>query len=202
MRAEGEATLDEVRREIYAILRTQTGHEFGGYKTKTFLRRVQRRLQIRQLDTTEAYLELLRQEPQEVAALFRDLLINVTNFFRDAEAFESLAELVVPKLFEGRGADDTIRVWVPGCATGEEVFSIGMLLREHMDQLTVAAARAAVRDRHRRAGAVRGPGRRAIRKPCWTASRANGGSGSSFRTAAATSSPRTCGTCASSRRTA
>jgi chemotaxis methyl-accepting protein methylase len=78
----------------------------------------------------------MRQDPQEVGALFRDLLINVTNFFRDEDAFEALAASVIPKLFEGRGADDTVRIWVPGCATGEEVFSIAMLAREHMERLT------------------------------------------------------------------
>lgn len=128
-------TLDDVSKEIYAILRAQTGHEFGGYKTKTFLRRVQRRMHIRQLDSFEGYVELLRQEPPEVGVLFRDLLISVTTFFRDADAFENLASLVVPKLFDGCSAQDTIRVWVPGCATGEEVFSIGILMREHMDKL-------------------------------------------------------------------
>src|SRR3954469_1779251 len=121
--------------EIYAILRNQIGHDFSGYKTKTFMRRVLRRMQVSQLATVEAYVEKLCEEPPEVNALFRDLLINVTNFFRDAEAFESLATHVIPKLFEGRGADDTVRVWVPGCSTGEEVFSIGILLREHMDKL-------------------------------------------------------------------
>jgi two-component system CheB/CheR fusion protein len=135
-RAADEKALNAVRQDICAILRNQVGHDFSGYKIKTFMRRVQRRMQIRQCDTIDDYVELLRHEPQEVGALFRDLLINVTNFFRDADAFELLATLVVPKLFEGRGADDTIRIWVPGCATGEEVFSIGMLLREHMDQLT------------------------------------------------------------------
>ena len=128
--------LQQAQNEIYAIIRNQIGHDFSGYKTKTFLRRVRRRMQVLQLDTIEAYVEKLRQEPQEVNALFRDLLINVTNFFRDAEAFDKLKELVIPKLFEGRGADDTVRVWVPGCATGEEVFSIAMLMREHMDGLT------------------------------------------------------------------
>jgi two-component system CheB/CheR fusion protein len=121
--------------EIYGILRNQVGHDFSGYKTKTFMRRVLRRMQVTQFKTIEGYVERLRQEPQEVNALFRDLLINVTNFFRDADAFESLAASVVPKLFEGRGADDIVRVWVPGCSTGEEVFSIAMLLREHMDTL-------------------------------------------------------------------
>ena len=134
--ADSESSLEDARQDIYAILRNQVGHDFGGYKTKTFLRRVQRRMQVRQAVTAEAYIELLRQEPQEVSALFRDLLINVTNFFRDAEAFDNLATLVIPRLFEGRGAEDIVRVWVPGCATGEEVFSIAILLREHMDGLS------------------------------------------------------------------
>lgn len=128
-------TLDQARPEIYAILRNQIGHDFSGYKTKTFMRRVQRRMQVAQLVSVEAYVERLRQEPQEIGALFRDLLINVTSFFRDAEAFESLAATVIPALFKGRGAEDTVRVWVPGCSTGEEVFTLGILLREHMDQL-------------------------------------------------------------------
>jgi two-component system CheB/CheR fusion protein len=126
---------ETARQEIYAVLRNQVGHDFGGYKSKTFIRRVQRRMQVTQLDTMENYVERLRQDTQEVGALFRDLLINVTNFFRDAEAFSSLATLVVPKLFENRGAEDTVRIWVPGCATGEEVFSIGILVREHLDTL-------------------------------------------------------------------
>jgi two-component system, chemotaxis family, CheB/CheR fusion protein len=122
--------------DIYALLRNQIGHDFSGYKAKTFMRRVLRRMQVTQHATVEGYVERLRQEPQEVSALFRDLLINVTNFFRDADAFESLAASVIPKLFENRGADDTVRVWVPGCSTGEEVFSIAMLLREQMDKMT------------------------------------------------------------------
>jgi two-component system, chemotaxis family, CheB/CheR fusion protein len=131
------AALDEARREICAILRKQVGLDFAGYKPRTFLRRVGRRMQIVQVETVEGYLERLRQDPQEVRALFRDLLISVTAFFRDADAFGALATTVVPKLFEGRGADEAVRVWVPGCATGEEVFSIGILLREHMDRLRV-----------------------------------------------------------------
>jgi two-component system CheB/CheR fusion protein len=121
--------------EIYSILRNQTGHDFGGYKDKTFLRRMHRRMQVTGLATIEAYVERLRQDAEEVAALFRDLLINVTSFFRDTEAFETLATLVIPTLFEGSGADDTVRIWVPGCSTGEEVYSIAMLLREQMDKL-------------------------------------------------------------------
>ncbi len=130
------APLDTSQAEIYAILRSQVGHDFTGYKVKTFLRRVQRRMQVVQLHTLQAYVARLRQDPAEVTALFRDLLINVTNFFRDADAFENLASLVIPRLFEGRGAEDSVRVWIPGCATGEEVYSIAILMREHMPTLT------------------------------------------------------------------
>jgi two-component system, chemotaxis family, CheB/CheR fusion protein len=133
---EGDNEWKDARQQIYGLLRVQVGHDFGGYKTRTFLRRVHRRMQIVQLNTLDSYIERLRQDPEEVRALFRDLLINVTNFFRDADAFEALKETVIPQLFEGRGADDTVRIWVPGCATGEEVFSIAMLMREHMDCLT------------------------------------------------------------------
>ena len=131
-----ETALKEAKDEIYRLILNQIGHDFSGYKTKTFLRRVARRMQVVHLDTIEGYIEKLRQDPREVGALFRDLLINVTNFFRDAAAFDKLEELVIPKLFEGRGADETVRIWVPGCATGEEVFSIAILAREYMDRLT------------------------------------------------------------------
>jgi two-component system CheB/CheR fusion protein len=123
------------RDTIYELLRNRAGHDFSGYKTKTFLRRVHRRMQVAQVDTIEAYVDRLRHDPPEVMNLFRDLLINVTSFFRDSETFEALNTLVIPKLFDGRGADETVRVWVPGCATGEEVYTLAMLMREHMDML-------------------------------------------------------------------
>src|SRR5436190_12142912 len=130
--------LVEARRTIARILYNQIGHDFSGYKEKTFLRRVRRRMQVVQTDSLSAYIERLRKEPEEVNLLFRDLLIGVTNFFRDKEAFEALQKLIIPKLFDGLGAADTVRVWVPGCATGEEVYSIAILLREHMDKLRAA----------------------------------------------------------------
>jgi two-component system CheB/CheR fusion protein len=126
------------RRAIYAILRSQVGHDFSGYKTKTFVRRIRRRMQVRQIETLDAYVESLRKDAQEVNALFRDLLINVTSFFRDAEAFEQLGKTVIPQLFEKRGPDDIVRIWVPGCATGEEVYSLGIMLLEYTAQLTAA----------------------------------------------------------------
>ena len=123
------------RDEIYDLLLGQTGHDFGGYKPKTFLRRIQRRMLACHLTSLPAYVERLRKDPGEVGALFRDLLINVTNFFRDHDAFEALEKLVVPALFEGKNAAGTVRVWVPGCAAGEEVFSLAILMREHLDGL-------------------------------------------------------------------
>jgi len=131
--AKGE--VEAARDEICDILKRQVGHEFSGYKSKTFLRRVQRRMHVTQADTLGAYTDILRRDTKEVNALFRDLLINVTNFFRDADSFEALKEKVVPKLFEGRGGAEFVRVWVPGCATGEEVYSVAMLLREHRETL-------------------------------------------------------------------
>ncbi len=134
----GEAArFEEFRGEIYALLQGQIGHDFSGYKTKTFNRRVQRRKQLLQIETLEDYVTRLRRDSTEVAALFRDLLINVTNFFRDKDAFDALQTQVIPVLFAGKGRADTVRVWVPGCATGEEVYSIAILMREHMDTLDV-----------------------------------------------------------------
>ncbi|MDX8520754.1 CheR family methyltransferase [Mesorhizobium dulcispinae] len=115
---------------IAALLRTRTGHDFSGYKDNTILRRIQRRMQVLQIDDPTAFYERLRDEPQQVDLLFQDLLIGVTSFFRDPQAFDALERFVIPKLFEDRKPDETIRVWVPGCATGEEAYSIAMLLKE------------------------------------------------------------------------
>ena len=130
-----QADLSAVYREVYALLAAHSGHDFSGYKTKTFLRRMQRRMQVRQQHSAAAYVELMKREPQEVASLFRDLLINVTNFFRDEQAFSALRQHVIPRLFEGKNASDAVRIWVPGCATGEEVYSIALLVREHMNTI-------------------------------------------------------------------
>jgi two-component system CheB/CheR fusion protein len=115
---------------ITALLRARTGHDFSNYKAQTIVRRVQRRMHILQTDEVSAFLDRLRRDNREVTLLFQDLLIGVTNFFRDPEAFAALEHQVIPHLFQGKGADDTVRVWVPGCATGEEAYSIAILLRE------------------------------------------------------------------------
>jgi two-component system CheB/CheR fusion protein len=125
--AKGEAA-------IFEILLQQMGHDFSGYKQRTFQRRVRRRMQVRQLHVLEDYVELLRSDSTEVNLLFRDLLIGVTNFFRDEEAFAVLEREIIPKLFDGKGVNDDVRIWVPGCATGEEVYSIAILVREHIEK--------------------------------------------------------------------
>ncbi|MGO4917753.1 CheR family methyltransferase [Pseudogemmobacter sp. W21_MBD1_M6] len=122
--------------EISQLLRDHSGRDFAGYRSKTFFRRVARRMQVTQTTTTGAYLERLRKDPSEVMELFRDLLISVTDFFRDADAFNALNLHVIPSLLTNRGANDTLRVWVPGCATGEEVYSLAILIREQMDKLS------------------------------------------------------------------
>lgn len=120
---------------IHNLLRSRTGHDFSDYKERTFQRRVQRRMQVVQTRKLEDYADRLQSEPDEVHALFRDLLIGVTDFFRDAVAFQSLETSVIPKLFEGRDADDEVRVWIAGCSTGEEAYSVAILLREQCEKL-------------------------------------------------------------------
>ncbi|MDW6020197.1 CheR family methyltransferase [Mesorhizobium sp. BAC0120] len=120
---------------VATVLRNRTGHDFHGYKRNTFLRRVQRRIQVTQTETIEHYLEFLRTDPEEPQHLFNDLLIGVTQFFRDPKEFEFLETEVLPKLFEKKGAGDQLRIWVLGCATGEEAYSIAILLREQMARL-------------------------------------------------------------------
>ncbi len=117
--------------QITNLLRVQTGHDFGNYKHRTIVRRIQRRMHVLQIESVPAFIERLRSDPHEVNLLFQDLLIGVTSFFREPEAFAALEREVLPNLFKGKGAEDTIRVWVPGCATGEEAYSIAILLREY-----------------------------------------------------------------------
>ncbi|HYE14778.1 MAG TPA: CheR family methyltransferase, partial [Pyrinomonadaceae bacterium] len=126
---------EEALREVLVLLRARTRHDFTNYKRTTLLRRIERRLQVTESEDLRAYIEHIRRRPEELHGLLRDLLISVTNFFRDPQAFARLEADVIPKLFEGRGPGDQIRVWVSGCATGEEAYSIAMLLSERADTL-------------------------------------------------------------------
>ena len=117
--------------KIFIILRSNTGHDFSQYKANTINRRILRRMALQQIDKLEEYVKYLQKTPLEIEALFHELLIGVTNFFRDPEAFLAL-ERVIPKLFMNKSINDTIRVWVTGCSTGEEAYSIAILIKEHM----------------------------------------------------------------------
>jgi two-component system, chemotaxis family, CheB/CheR fusion protein len=116
--------------DILTLIRLGTGHDFSQYKTATVLRRIARRQQLYELPSIEAYSRFLRDHPEEVQALQRELLISVTHFFRDPEAFAAVEQNIVPRLFHNKYAQDQVRVWVAGCATGEEAYSIAMLLAE------------------------------------------------------------------------
>ena len=122
-------------KKIFILLRAQTGHDFSQYKPSTIHRRVERRMAVNQIETMDGYVKCLQQTPVEVDALFRDLLIGVTNFFRDPEAFKALEEQVIPKLFAGKPASAMIRVWALGCSTGEEAYSLAILLAERQEAL-------------------------------------------------------------------
>ena len=125
---------DEMAR-ICAILHRKTGHDFSRYKRTTLARRIQRRMQVLQTESVKNYVARLEEDPKETSLLFKDLLIGVTQFFRDPEAFKSVARSVVPALLMGKGSADTVRIWVTACSTGEECYSLAMILCEEMSRL-------------------------------------------------------------------
>lgn len=125
---------DQLQR-IFILLKKHTGHDFSGYKENTIVRRIERRMTVKQLGQVEDYLELLRQSPLEIETLFRELLIGVTSFFRDPQAFQAVEKKIIAPLFnEPEDNLRQIRVWVPGCSTGEEAYSIAILLQEQLER--------------------------------------------------------------------
>ncbi len=131
----GATSSENALKKIFILLRAQTGHDFSQYKPSTIYRRIERRMAVHQIDSMDSYVKYLQQTPAEVQALFNDVLIGVTNFFRDPEAFAALQAQVIPKLFEGKSAGSAVRVWSAGCSTGEEAYSIAILLQEQMELL-------------------------------------------------------------------
>ncbi|WP_263572365.1 CheR family methyltransferase [Roseateles oligotrophus] len=131
----GSAHSPALMTSLFVLLRARSGYDFSQYKPNTVLRRIERRMAVLQIDTLEQYLKHLQPNPTELDALFRDLLIGVTQFFRDEQAFRVLEQQVIPQLFEGRQAGDVIRVWSAACSTGEEAYSLAILLVEHMQTL-------------------------------------------------------------------
>lgn len=121
---------DAILRDVLSVLHDRTGHDFTHYKRPSVLRRLERRMQVRCTPDLQRYCRLLHQDPGEAQALLKDLLIGVTSFYRDREAFDVLERLVLPELLES--SEQPLRVWVAACATGEEAYTMGMLLEDHI----------------------------------------------------------------------
>ncbi|MEZ0604137.1 CheR family methyltransferase [Paraburkholderia sp. IW21] len=119
---------------VLATLRARTGHDFRHYKRATILRRIERRLQVNGIPDLQTYQDYVLTHPDETPALLKDMLIGVTNFFRDRETFEVVEQEIVPKLFQKKSEDDPVRAWIAGCASGEEAYSLAMLLADHPER--------------------------------------------------------------------
>src|SRR5262245_20181668 len=124
-----EADLDDLSR-IFLALRKHTGVDFAAYKQSTLQRRIDRRMALHRIERLRQYANFLRDNPKEVRELFNDLLINVTRFFRDELAFKALAKKFIPALIRNKRRKGELRAWVPGCATGEEVYSLAVCILE------------------------------------------------------------------------
>ena len=120
--------------KIHAVLRNKSGHDFSHYKESTIRRRINRRLNVHGYNNPSEYLRHLQRHPEEIKALVKEMLIGVTQFFRDPEAFQALKETVLPKLLNNRADQGTVRAWVTGCATGEEAYSLAIILSEYIDE--------------------------------------------------------------------
>jgi two-component system, chemotaxis family, CheB/CheR fusion protein len=119
--------------QVLTLLQSRTKYDFRCYRKAMVLRRIQRRMSLVHIDSLNVYLEMLQQRPEEITALYKDLLISVTAFFRDAEAYSVLEQELIPALIARHTTESPIRIWVPGCATGEEAYSIAMLLIEGIE---------------------------------------------------------------------
>ena len=128
-----DGKIPDAFQKIFILLRTHTGHDFSLYKQNTIFRRVERRMNISQLDNLPNYVRLLQENPAETNNLFKELLIGVTNFFRDPESFEKMKKLL-SELVKSKPENSQIRIWVPGCSTGEEAYSVAIILRECMNE--------------------------------------------------------------------
>lgn len=126
---------DRLLKEIFRLLKTSSKVDFIDYKAATIRRRIARRMNISQVAELADYVNLLHRNPQEVEALYRDVLINVTSFFRNPDVFETPREVVYPKMLAERSPNDPVRVWVPGCSTGEETYSHAISLVEMLSEL-------------------------------------------------------------------
>ncbi len=128
---EGESSA--ALQKVFVLLRAHTGNDFSCYKINTINRRIERRMSVHQFDSLPRYVRFLQENPQEVELLYKELLIGVTNFFRDPGLFEFLREKAIPQILKDRPKDGPVRVWNPGCSTGEETYSLAIVLKECLD---------------------------------------------------------------------
>jgi len=125
----------EPLQKIFLCPRNRTGHDFSAYKTNTIRRRIERRMNVHQIKQPQQYVHYLQENMHEIDLLFQELFISVTSFFRDPDSWETLAAGPLPEWLKSRPDNDTLRAWVPGCASGEEVFSLAIVMRECMEKL-------------------------------------------------------------------
>jgi two-component system CheB/CheR fusion protein len=125
----------DATQKVLMLVRSRTGHDFSHYKQNTLFRRVERRMALHKITDIRNYVRYLKETPAEVDAMFKDLIIEVTSFFRDPDAFEVLDKKIIPAIIDHKKPDSAVRIWVPGCAGGEEAFSLAMLFQEAMDRL-------------------------------------------------------------------
>ena len=133
------ATLDEDLGAIFRIVKLKTDHDFSSYKANTVMRRIERRMAMNEVSGIGKYVALLEESPKEAQALCQDILIGVTSFFRDQEAFEIIRQEVIPRLLAGRDPEEPVRIWHACCATGEEVYSMAILIQEYLQSHGVNA---------------------------------------------------------------
>jgi two-component system, chemotaxis family, CheB/CheR fusion protein len=132
-----KAGVDDLNK-IFMRIRTGTGVDFTYYKQATILRRIHRRMLLNKIEAMEQYVRYLQENPAEVEVLYQDILINVTSFFRDPETFNALTNVVFPRILEKKSSDSPLRIWVPGCSTGEETYSLAMCFSEFSEELSIS----------------------------------------------------------------
>ncbi|MFC1745372.1 CheR family methyltransferase [Candidatus Riflebacteria bacterium] len=130
-----EEKVPDALNKIIRAIKVQTGHDFSGYKLNTICRRIERRMNVHQIGNVSNYLNFLRENKGEVEQLFKELLIGVTNFFRDPESFKVLSDEIFPMMMKEKSDTYQFRIWVPGCSTGEEVYSIAIAFKECMEEM-------------------------------------------------------------------
>jgi two-component system CheB/CheR fusion protein len=127
-------TNDQNYQKVLALLRAEVGVDFRSYRDSTIRRRIERRMVLHMKDNLAAYIDFLQEQPSEVEELYQDILINVTSFFREPEAFEALKEFVFPEVLSRRSGGGPLRMWVPGCSSGQEAYTLAMVAIEYLDQ--------------------------------------------------------------------